>query len=449
MPAQTQVGRIDPNTGHMTTDDDVALYRAIGPDRGDPPNPFPGRGFPIRPPGGPPHGGPPGGPPGGGGPPNPGGAVPPILPAARNNTGSDKLVGNPPSIFTGERPQAEQFLTQWQLYVGTNDNTELMRNAYKRSMLFLTYIQGPQVNEWVKSMSEWLRLQVGRQGIARHDEWLWESTELSFNRQYADILTQEKAKALLRQGFKMERGDIDGYIAKFEQAVRQAGLDVRERLVVDKFADGLPNEMYEYIYDKYNPHTYEQWRAAAIERQKKWIHIKGRLNAFKTTSTPRTGNTGWQGVQAAPRNPYAMDTSPGRTRARIAEVEDASPGGNQNPNKFKTQQREGQRNNREVICYNCQKAGHIARDCRQRQQQRYQQGPRQWGAPRQWGGQRQGPSRTRRAEEDEDNVQVARQIVDDRTKEQKAQDWLTGVANEDDDIKDMVMQELWKKNEGF
>ena len=35
---QAQVGTIDPITGHMLTEDDVAVNRAIGPDRADPPS---------------------------------------------------------------------------------------------------------------------------------------------------------------------------------------------------------------------------------------------------------------------------------------------------------------------------------------------------------------------------------------------------------------------------
>jgi hypothetical protein len=38
-----------------------------------------------------------------------------------------------------------------------------MRNAYQQAMLFLTYIQGPLVNEWVKGVNAWLRGQVIRQ----------------------------------------------------------------------------------------------------------------------------------------------------------------------------------------------------------------------------------------------------------------------------------------------
>src|SRR6202453_5244929 len=55
--AQAQIGTIDPITGHMLTEDDVAVNRAIGPDRADPPSrssrPY-GGGLPS---GGPPGGG--------------------------------------------------------------------------------------------------------------------------------------------------------------------------------------------------------------------------------------------------------------------------------------------------------------------------------------------------------------------------------------------------------
>jgi hypothetical protein len=41
------------------------------------------------------------------------------------------------------------------------------------------------------------------------------------------------------------------------------------------------------------------------------------------------------------------------------------------------------------------------------------------------------------------NTQEAiRSVVDDRDPQQRATDWLSGVANENDDVKDIVMQEL-------
>ena len=137
---QQPFGVLDPITRCMMDPDNAAIHRAIGPDQPDPPPgrglpelPFPGREFPAGPPGGSegfpggrglPGGGPPNAGPGGGG--NP-------------KRGSDKLVGNPPEVFTGIRAKAEHFLTQWKLYVGVNISNPTIANYYQRSMLFLTY----------------------------------------------------------------------------------------------------------------------------------------------------------------------------------------------------------------------------------------------------------------------------------------------------------------------
>jgi hypothetical protein len=143
----------------------------------------------------------------------------------------DKLVGNPPIIFTGDRSKAEQFITQWQLYEGVNITNTLMHNPYQRAMFFLTYIQGNLVNEWVKGVNAWLRTQVTTQGWATTDERLWNGVIGAFNRQYADVLEQEKAQAELGRGLRMQNGDLDGLITRFEQLVRHANYDVNQPLV--------------------------------------------------------------------------------------------------------------------------------------------------------------------------------------------------------------------------
>ena len=51
-------------------------------------------------------------------------------------------------------------------------------------------------------------------------------------------------------------------------------------------------------------------------------------------------------------------------------------------------------------------------------------------------------------EQSQGDFQVACTITDNRTDEQKAKDWLGGVAAENNSIKDMVLQDLWK-NEDF
>ena len=108
---QAQVGTIDPNTGHMLTEDDVAVNQAIGPDWADPLSHPTSDRYSRRPyggglPGGGPPGGIGGGPPGGGGPPIGGGGGLPRANLAQlpePGRGSDKLIGNPPSIFNRDK----------------------------------------------------------------------------------------------------------------------------------------------------------------------------------------------------------------------------------------------------------------------------------------------------------------------------------------------------------
>jgi hypothetical protein len=478
---EVPAGTINPVTGHVN-DDDAALFRAIGPDQPDPPSvggtdrtthvPFgwirpqgggmpeprryiyggppggsfnpPGRGGP--PGGGPPGGGPPGGGPPGGGPPMP---IPPapVIPGERN----DKLVGNTPLIFKGERSRAEEFITQWQLYEGVNITNDLMRNAYQRAMLFLTYIQGPVVNEWVKGVNAWLRGQIIHQRWAPTNERLWVEVFDSFNRQFANIMEQEDAQAALAKGLQLEKGDLDKLVTEFEQLVRHAGYDINQDLVLRIFTSALPNTMYEYILRTLpQPATYEQWRTAAIEQQRVYVHMKNRADRFKTKKMPpintwRPFNNQWRNPQ---RDPNAMDTSPGRTRARVAEAEDFLPGGNRYEQRVGGSreggyprgpvQKDGQR--KVLTCFFCGKPGHFARDCQQKRNNQGTSGP-----PRNI----QMPTRTWQIRQEESNIRVVddRSVTDDRTPKQRATDWLTSVADEHDDVKDIVMQELWGKED--
>jgi hypothetical protein len=189
----------------------------------------------------------------------------PIILGGRN----DKLVGNTPLIFTGEHSKAKEFITQWQLYEGVNITNDLMRNAYQRAMLFLTYIQGPIVNKWVKGVNTWLRGQIIHQRWAPTDERLWIEVFDSFNRQFANVMEQEDTQAALAKGLQLEKGNLDKLITEFEQLVRHAGYNINQDLVLCIFTSTLPNSMYKYTVRTIPPNaTYKQWRMAAIDQQR-------------------------------------------------------------------------------------------------------------------------------------------------------------------------------------
>ena len=74
-------------------------------------------------------------------------------PDDRNGT---KLSGKEPAIFDGDRSKAEAFLLEWTIYRLLNGEQDIMRQPFSRVMLFLTFIKGPNVQEWAGSQVAWV-----------------------------------------------------------------------------------------------------------------------------------------------------------------------------------------------------------------------------------------------------------------------------------------------------
>ncbi len=90
-----------------------------------------------------------------------------------------------------------------------------MAQPYSRVLCFLSYIQGPEVQDWVTHELQWLREQVHAGHILPTNPWLWAQMMVHFGNAFVDTMTQAKARNELTK-LRMEGGHIDEYIAKFE-----------------------------------------------------------------------------------------------------------------------------------------------------------------------------------------------------------------------------------------
>ena len=126
----------------------------------------------------------------------------------------------------------------------------------------------------------------------------------------------------------MKDGDIDAYVANFEQLARKAGYRLDTLQTIDIFTDGLPQELYAKVYQFDEPRNYKEWKNATIRRQEQYIHMKAKLdlhhpkNQLPRFPQQRGGWTPTRNLVPRFRDPNAMDTSADRARARLADAEE-------------------------------------------------------------------------------------------------------------------------------
>jgi hypothetical protein len=186
-----------------------------GPPGGGPPN-VPARGGDPAPP----EGGPPAGPPGGGGDPGAvGGRGDPKQP-------SDKLIGREPEIFNGDRTKVETFLTEWNVYRVLNDRTRTMINPLEHTMLFLTYIRGPNIGNWINDQVSVVSRHI-RSGGSQNNEFIWDTVMQEFVVTFQDLMSQERAESKLKT-LQMEGGNLDEYMAEFKRLARLVDYELNE-----------------------------------------------------------------------------------------------------------------------------------------------------------------------------------------------------------------------------
>ena len=234
-----------------------------------------------------------------------------------------------------------------------NEEAEVMRQVFSRMTLFLTFIKGPNVQEWVGSQVGWLgrRLLAGGRKADKHQ---YDAVIESFNTAFTDTMSLQKAKAEF-QTLKMEGGDLDTYIAKFERLARITSYDLQNQMVLDLFGSSLTSGLYIAIINGPDePRNWTEWTRAAQRYQQKYLLICSSLGMrnpkdskpCKKPQTPEQWRVAWK--KPAKRDPDAMDTTLGHTRARKI-----------NADKRTELMKAGK-------CFTCKKQGHLSHICPQR-----------------------------------------------------------------------------------
>ncbi len=158
-----------------------------------------------------------------------------------------------------------------------------------------------------------------------------------------------------------------------------------------------------------------------MKRECNNIHLKAWLNMHKNVNTLQPWHGGWM-LRGQLADPNAMDTLAGRSRGRITGSEEinfntplyAPQGGFFQRGGHRGGQGHPKRDLSEVECYTCHKKGHLSHNCLQHI----------WNKGRSQG---------------------CEAIVDEsltQTPQQWADTWLRSMANEGEDIQELVMRDL-------
>jgi hypothetical protein len=328
-----------------------------------------------------------GGPPGGGG-----------------NPGGGKLVGRKPEVFDGTRSKTEGFLQEWNIYYGLNWGADVITTPFTRAMLFLSFIKGPNTQEWVTAQIEWLGDQLAG-GAQVHNEYLWQTIIDRFKDAFTDTMSVEKAKQAIKE-IRMKDGDLDGYIAKFKQLARIAGHDLNAKGTWTMFAEGLPKMLHYNMISQGGrcPNSWQEWTEGAVEQQQKWLYLQTFFNG-KVPQKKQGPNQNWhqgQGTGSA-KNSNAMDLTPGHIRVRGALTDE-----------------ERDKLRATGSCFRCRKQGHMSRNCPEK------------------------PCQSQARGNQEDEVQI--QATNMTPKKFDAKGLIEQIKELNDKDKDTVIQEVFMKN---
>ena len=177
------------------------------------------------------------------------------------------LRGHPPEVFDGNRAKAKKFMKEFTLWKLCNLNNEALSTPFSQVALCLSYIKGPNVDDWVSATTDDVYEKVhGRAGRpATHqldDEDLWNEFAQEFANAFADTAAAEHAYQELTE-LQMQGEEVDQYIFTYEQLIHRAGWDRTVHGSIKYFKKGIPRKMVITILRRdQTPISINEWQEA-------------------------------------------------------------------------------------------------------------------------------------------------------------------------------------------
>jgi hypothetical protein len=166
-----------------------------------------------------------------------------------------KINGNPPAIFDGDRTKAQMFIDQYLAYLLANEDVAGFNSPRRQIAMALTYIQGPKVERWRTGIVNWIR------GLdpADNAQALWDHFTFKFRQQFADSTGTQRARQKL-DGLKFKFPEIDQYVTEFEDLASEAGYTVGNEETLNFFLKGFDGayDILDKIWTAPFPTTYDQ-----------------------------------------------------------------------------------------------------------------------------------------------------------------------------------------------
>jgi len=287
-----------------------------------------------------------------------------------------------------------------------NPNADVMTNPYRRTMTFLSYIRGSLVDDWVQEQAQWLVDQV-MGGVLQTEENLWQTIDIRFRQAYTDTAESAKAQHELKQ-LHMTKDNLDDFISRFQNLANKAGYDLNQRVTLDLFQNGLPNNLVWNCVKFDHPYDWNSWTNSARQQHEEYIQLSNRLKGNKVMGGTREQ---WTNALTRRRDPNAMDI--GRTRARATMTED-----------------EKSKRIKEGKCFRCDQKGHISRFCPQKRIAQASSTP----------------------SSSSNNATIATATITSNNSlsaDQKAEIFLTQLYNESDDVRARFANIMFNKKEDF